>query len=244
MSAFWLKMIAALTMLVDHTGMILFPKTEIFRIIGRLAFPIYAYFIAEGFRYTRDRRRYMLRIFLLGLVCQIVYTFAAMELYINVLLVFSLSLIVMMCAEGVKRAARGEDNFAREMIKRLAKTQADKKSEIIISVATAAAAVLAVAWFCSAVEVDYGFWGVMLPVFAFIFDEKYPRLALFSLGLFILCVHYYSGGLIIQYYSLISIPLLLCYNGSRGKIRMKYFFYVFYPAHLLILYLISMLIQR
>lgn len=244
MSAFWLKMIAALTMLVDHTGMMLFPKIELFRIIGRLAFPIYAYLIAEGFRYTRDRRIYLLRIFLLGLVCQIVYTLATGTLYINVLLVFSLSLIVMLCADGVKRAIRGEENFAREMIKRIAKTQADKKSEIIISIATAAAVVLSVGWFCSAVEVDYGFWGVMLPVLAFIFDEKYPRLALFSLGLFILCVHFSSGGLIIQYYSLISIPLLLCYNGSRGKISMKYFFYIFYPAHLLILYLISTFIQR
>ena len=49
MTSFVLKLIAAITMLIDHTGLILFPNQMIFRIIGRLAFPIYAYCIAEGF---------------------------------------------------------------------------------------------------------------------------------------------------------------------------------------------------
>ena len=58
-----LKLIAAVTMFIDHAGLILFPQYRIFRIIGRLAFPIYAYCIAEGFRYTRNRKKYFLRVF-------------------------------------------------------------------------------------------------------------------------------------------------------------------------------------
>ena len=54
-----LKIIAMICMTVDHVGFILFPKQEIFRIIGRLAFPIFAYMIAEGCRYTRNYGRYL-----------------------------------------------------------------------------------------------------------------------------------------------------------------------------------------
>ena len=53
-----LKIIAAITMFIDHMGLMLFPKTLIFRYIGRLAFPIFAFMIAEGCRYTRNRLRY------------------------------------------------------------------------------------------------------------------------------------------------------------------------------------------
>ena len=45
----------------------------------------------------------------------------------------------------------------------------------------------------------------------------------------------------IQYWSLLAVPLLVLYNGKPGRVRMKYFFYIFYPLHLVILYGISML---
>ena len=51
-----LKLIALVTMTIDHIGMQLFPRVRLLRIIGRLAFPIFAYMIAEGCRYTRNRR--------------------------------------------------------------------------------------------------------------------------------------------------------------------------------------------
>ena len=116
MSAFILKIIAAAAMLADHTGLILFPSNEMLRVIGRLAFPIYAYFIAEGFRYTRNRHMYFLRIFLLGFLCQIVYYIADRSLYLGVLITFSLSIIVMAFVDKLKKAIRGEDNFFRKFL--------------------------------------------------------------------------------------------------------------------------------
>ena len=68
MTSFVIKIIAAMTMFIDHMGLMLFPHMDIFRIIGRLAFPIYAYCIAEGFRYTRNRLKYFLQIFILGVL--------------------------------------------------------------------------------------------------------------------------------------------------------------------------------
>ena len=64
-----LKYIAALTMLIDHAGLLLFPRNILFRIIGRLAFPIFAFMIAEGCRYTRNKLKYFLSVFILGFAC-------------------------------------------------------------------------------------------------------------------------------------------------------------------------------
>ena len=63
-----LKLIALVSMTVDHIGLILFPQYRVLRIIGRIAFPIFAYMIAEGCRYTSNRIRYFLTIFLLTLL--------------------------------------------------------------------------------------------------------------------------------------------------------------------------------
>ena len=66
-----LKILAMIAMTCDHVGLQLFPQWTFLRIIGRLALPIYAYMIAEGCRYTRDRRKYLLRMVSLAALCQI-----------------------------------------------------------------------------------------------------------------------------------------------------------------------------
>ena len=60
-----LKMLALITMTCDHVGLQLFPDILIFRIIGRLAMPIYAFMIAEGCRHTRNRKKYLLLLWFL-----------------------------------------------------------------------------------------------------------------------------------------------------------------------------------
>jgi hypothetical protein len=98
------------------------------------------------------------------------------------------------------------------------------------------------------VTVDYGFWGCTLPVFASLFDfrgidvgDKWR--ALDCLPLRVLCM---GVGLAIlawktsvlmsfTWISLLALPILLLYNGEKGKWNMKYFFYIFYPLHLGIL---------
>ena len=239
MSALILKLIAAASMLADHTGLMLFPDIEMLRIVGRLAFPIYAFFIAEGFRYTRNRHRYFLRIFLLGAACQLVYTIAEKDFYIGVLLTFSLSIIVMAFVDKVKKAIRGEENIFETLLAQVSKNKPPKAFVIMFASAASVFVIALVYMLCKVVEVDYGFWGVMLPVFTSLFGERYQRLASFSLGLILMCI-FISPGFTNQYYSLVTIPLLCAYNGEPGKPRMKYFFYIFYPAHLALIYLISL----
>lgn len=72
MNATTLKIIGMIAMTIDHIGYFLFPQSVGFRVIGRIAYPIFAYMIAEGCRYTRNKARYFLSIFCIGCVCSLV----------------------------------------------------------------------------------------------------------------------------------------------------------------------------
>ena len=102
---------------------------------------------------------------------------------------------------------------------------------------------------------DYGFWGCMLPVFAALCDGKgmvkpngggckhdfYLRYALFFVGLVILCLRI-APILPQAYFSLIALVFLFFYSEKRGKYNLKYVFYIFYPAHMAVLYLLSFIL--
>ena len=78
----------------------------------------------------------------------------------------------------------------------------------------------------------------MVPVFAAAFrDTKYYSrpLSVTMLGIGLIFLALALGG--VQIYALAALPLLYCYSGQRGKRKMKYFFYIFYPAHLALLQL-------
>ena len=217
-----LKLIAAFTMLLDHAGILLFPHVRLFRILGRLAYPIFAYMIAEGCRYTRNKLRYFLLVFGLGAVCQLVYYFFSGDTYLNILLTFSCSILLVYALQAMYQAKTWQ-------------------KEALWSIVFAAG-FLGAYGLTRILSIDYGFWGIMTPVFAsFAFVRKMPRWAsvlLLGAGLVLLAAD--LGGT--QHYGLLALPLLLLYSGERGKYRMKYFFYIFYPAHLVVLQGISMLI--
>lgn len=216
-----LKLIAAAAMVADHVGYLFFSKVAALRIIGRLAFPIFAYMIAEGCAYTRNKLRYFLHVFVLAVICQAVYFVAAGDTHMNILVTFSLSILLIYAMEAVKTA-----------------DPAGKKAGAAVVFAVAVAAVYQITRF---VSVDYGFWGVMTPVLAGVFRGKTEKryISVLMLGAGLLLVAGYLGG--VQIYSLFSLPLLLLYSGKRGKWKMKYFYYIFYPGHLALLYLIDML---
>ena len=217
-----LKIIAAFSMLADHAGFLFFPQTEGLRIVGRLAFPIFAFMIAEGCRYSRNRLRYFLSVFLLGVTCQVVYTIAGSDGRMNVLITFSLS-IALIC---------------------LLQTAKERMSAVWWLLF--AAAVIGFQFLLQYIWVDYGFWGVMTPLFASLFQtrrgfptHKYDRhtVHVVALAMGLAMLAHALGG--IQVYGLLAIPVLLLYSGQRGKWKLKYFFYLFYPLHLAALQILA-----
>ena len=210
-----LKLIAAAAMVADHVGYLFFPTVAALRIIGRLAFPIFAYMVAEGCGYTRNKLKYFLHVFLLAVICQIVYFVAARDTHMNILVTFSLAILLIYAMDAVKSAV--------SLGKRIGWT-------VVFTTGVAAVYLLT-----QYVSVDYGFWGVMTPVLAGAFRGKTDKryISVLMLGAGLLLVSGYLGG--VQIYSLFALPLLLLYSGKRGKWKMKYFFYIFYPLHLALL---------
>lgn len=224
-----LKLIAAAAMVADHVGLMFFPDLTILRIIGRLAFPIFAFMIAEGCRYTRNRLRYFGMVFGLGAICQIVYFVAMRDTYMSVLITFSLSILVIYAWQNVK-------------------AHRDFLSWMVLG-----AALLGVWLLNQYLTIDYGFHGCMTAVNAALcmprrgaapvpgeekFDNRPTHVALMGISLLMLALDF--GGN--QWWALLALPLLLLYSGERGKRQMKYFFYIFYPAHLVLLEAIAMLV--
>jgi hypothetical protein len=192
----------------------------IFRIIGRLALPIFAYMIAQGCHYTRNKARYLATIAAVALVCQLVYFFAMASLYQCILVTFSLSIALIFSLEAAIQ----------------------KPS---VKSTTVAALVLVSVWFVSDMlprllpgfYVDYGFFGILLPVLIWLGKDKRQCIALSGIGLVLLSI-----GNPLLWFSLLALPLLALYNGTRGKMKLKYLFYIYYPAHLALIYLISLVI--
>ena len=218
-----LKLLAMLTMTVDHIGFILLPQYEILRIIGRLSMPIYAFLIAEGCRYTRNRVKYLLTILAVAVLCQVVAYITTGTLYLCILVTFSLSICLIYLV----------DNFLRK--------------PTVWSVLAGLAGFFAARFICQTLPdllpgtdfaIDYGYVGVLLPVCAYLGKTIWQKLGWTALWLVCLCATY--GG--IQWYAMLSLPLLAMYNEKRGKYAMKYLFYAYYPAHTAILYLIAMVI--
>lgn len=215
-----LKILAMISMTLDHIGLLLLPRWILLRVLGRLAMPIYAYMIAEGCRHTRDRKRYFLRIAGMAALCQAVYFFAMGSVYMCILVTFSLSILLIGAIENYQK-------------------KRDRASQIL-----AFASLLLVFFLCVALPellpgtdfgVDYGIAGVLLPVLVYFGSEKTKYL---TAGLFLLGFGYGS----VQWFALAAVPLLGMYNGQKGDRNLGKWFYLYYPLHLVVLHGISLIV--
>ena len=77
-------------MVIDHLGYMYYPSAIWMRIVGRISLPIFAFFIAEGCFYTKNRLKYFSLTFGLGVICQIVYFIAMESTYMSILITFLL----------------------------------------------------------------------------------------------------------------------------------------------------------
>ena len=217
-----LKLIALVAMTLDHIGKELLPQVMILQIIGRLSFPVYAYMIAEGCFYTKNRRRYAVTMAGFALLCQAVYTTATGSWYMCVLVTFALSIgIICLFDMAMKRRD-------------------------VIGWAIFAAAVGTVYFVCRRLgaflpwrgfAIDYDFYGVMTPLLVYMARGKAGKLFMAAAAMILICLQY--GG--IQWWSLVGVALLALYSGKRGDKPMKWLFYVYYPLHLVAVYALSVI---
>ena len=218
-----LKIIAVISMLIDHIGLLFFDNLIWLRLVGRIAFPLFSFFIAEGMRYTKSRKRYALTLLLFAVISQIPYMFIFGFLKLNILFTF---LIAILAIEVVE--------WKNVLVGKVEKIFILLVMGIIVSVL----GYLGI--------IDYGILGVgLVLVFYFIRKPMFRYLA----GALVLALMVVEGLLygisalsLVQIASLLAIVLLFFYNGEKGRVNLKYFFYVFYPTHLYIIWMILIIV--
>lgn len=221
MSNFVLKIIAMFTMFLDHLGYALYGHFSNFNYIGRVAFPLFAFGISEGYAHTKNKWNYCLRLLMFGLISQVPFMWFCSifqtDARLNIFFTLLLGLIAIIGYEQCK-----------------------SKSVGLLLVACLA---------CTAdfFKTDYGYWGVLVIFIFHIFKEKKW---LMYLSYIALCLVRFlplalMTGFFIEYGLLFLgtvLPLILIhfYNGKKGP-NTKYFLYIFYPIHLILLYVFHML---
>lgn len=225
LDAFTLKIIAIIGMTMDHTGLVfrdflpLWAKCILIA-FGGLTFPIMAYLIGEGYRHTKNIKKYMLRLLIFALIAQVPYYMFLMK-QLNILFTLLLGLLAIYIIERSKSRA--------------------------ISV------LVVIGFIIVSVSCDWGLMGVPMIL---IYYYKKNRLARVTLPL-ILPFAFFALNIVMQFAQgwpfleilpdllfivvgcSLTIPLLISYNGQRGK-PMRYFFYIYYPLHIIVLGLIRL----
>ena len=244
MSTFVLKIIASMAMLADHIGYFSNYGFEtaggIMRAVGRIAFPIYCYLIAFGFRKTHNKYAYLLRLAVFALISEVPFNYcfygrAEFALH-NVYYTLALGLIGLIIYDKMSGSRHAAVRF--------------------LSILPVALCVTAAEW----LECDYSGYGVAL-IFLFYLAGNSRLFAGFACILFAFrkvveaIIAAMLGGFVMPVISqwdwvsvfaaAAAIPIIFC-NGSRapypkskvGRIVQKYAFYAFYPLHILIIGLI------
>ena len=217
-----LKIIAVVSMVIDHCAYYLMDGNtmayEVMRCFGRIAFPVFAFLVAEGFAHTRNRMRYFLSLLLFAAVSEVPwYLLNGADGTHNVM--FTLAL-------GVSALA---------VFERL------REHRILCCLS-----ILLTAWLAAWLETDYEWRGVLLIVVFYLLGfgkGKFVTLhRMMQLPFaFPLMMRYGITG------ALLACAVIFLYDGTRGFIHgnvAKYGFYVFYPAHLLLFFCLSVNVLR
>ena len=210
-----LKLIAMVSMVFDHVGDMFFPGVMWPRMIGRLAMPIFSFFIAEGFAHTRDKKKYLGRLGLFALISEIPFDLAfdgRLGLgHQNIMLTFFLAAAALMLFDRI-RGGNGPEGERIPVVK------------TVLGV-LAAAGIAALALLLRA---DYTVFAVVAVFLFYVLRQKHPLLRS-GVGVAFLALTRTMGYYVATGFSFIPLAL---YNGKKGK-GLKWLFYAFYPGHLL-----------
>lgn len=214
MNVLFLKIIALATMIIDHYGAIFQSGENIYRIIGRIAFPVYCFLLVEGYFHTGDVKKYGKRLLLFAVVSEIPFDLAFYGkigfAHQNIFFTLFIGLAAVYFIDN-----EGKFNFNKSLV-------------------IAAAGILAMV-----LSVDYSIMGVIY-ILSFYYTRNFPRKKqiLYMAGI-MLFTNLMSSPL--QQFSLLALPLIYFYNGEPGLKNkfLQIMFYAAYPLHLMLFYFLK-----
>lgn len=250
MSTFTLKVVAIVTMLIDHLTIVISPSNDWVylagRLIGRMAFPIFVFLLVEGFYNTSNVKKYLTRLGIFALISEIPFDLAFYNAKYSEAGEVGGSIkadLSNMFSDGqvfdlvIRRFISYQNVFFTLFLGLLAiwlMSMIEKKYHknmlyvnILNAVVTLGFSILA-----AILQTDYGYKGILLIVAFYLFRGS---------KLLLLISTFILSGNVVQAFSALAIIPIAFYNGKKGK-SIKYFFYVFYPAHIFILFLLQLII--
>lgn len=218
-----LKYIAFLSMLIDHTNKaLIYPIlnegilqhiSNLFDIIGRIAFPLFAFFVVEGFFKTKNRKKYLTNLFVFAVISEVPFDMFLTSTFFNtrannVLFTLALSLITIWIIDILKNKLENKPPTLWYLV-----------SVVVIIISC---------FISMQFGLDYEHHSIIIVYLFYIFYNK-PVVG---------CALAYLS-IIAEVWSILGFGLVLTYNGERGK-QNKIINYWFYPVHLLILGILRM----
>lgn len=216
MNVLILKIIALTSMIIDHYGAIFQSGVDIYRIIGRLAFPIYAFLLVEGYTHTRNVKKYATRLLLFAIVSEFPFDLAFYGslgfTHQNIFFTLFIGLVLMYLLDNKE----GKYNINNNVL------------------------IFGAFFIAMLTSVDYNFVGIIY-ILTFYYTRdflhpkkiKYQTLSLFLTNLFTLGFR--------QQFALLAMLLIYFYNGKLGPNNkfLQLLFYAAYPLHLIIFYIMK-----
>lgn len=229
-----LRATAVILMLCDHMWATVIPGNNWLTNIGRLAFPIFAFLISEGFVHTSNLKKYILRLLVFALVSEIPFNYFYggnwfYPYHQNVMFTLLLGLLAISLIDKLKK-----DHSAKQIVKTVALL-------LLLSLLSAIG------------FVDYGFTGFLTVVMFYIFRD-FPFAWLLQLAAMVLMnIVFFRGEMALvevfgktyeiatQGFAVLALIPIWLYGGRKGYSNkiIQYGFYAFYPVHMLVLYLIT-----
>ncbi|MBR4461378.1 MAG: hypothetical protein IKS51_02205 [Erysipelotrichaceae bacterium] len=207
-----LKLLAMVSMVFDHVGDNFIPDQEWMRIIGRIAMPLFAFAVAEGYIHTHDRKKYLLRMLLMGMISEIPFDLVLFGkplefTHQNIMLTFTYAILGLMCYDRISR----DRDFSIPGI-------------LVLLLFVISSLLLCL---------DYNMVALAV-IFTFYLLRKKP---LWFRTIAAMLVYYVFRNVGVYRFGLLGFLPVFLYNGQRGK-GFKWLFYLFYPGHLLLIYLL------
>lgn len=221
MSLFVLKIIGLITMFLDHYQFMI-GGSEVLRIIGRVAFPIFAFTLSEGYVHTRNLKKYLLRIFCFAVGIQILFILFEYGGIVNIFFTLFFGLVAI---------------YILNLKKDLVKEPFMKVIKVIL--------IAGILYLAQVLQLDYGAYGILLIMIfnAFRNDKLKILMSFLALNMFNIIFPNVFQIIDTQIFSLISLIFIFMYNGEKGR-SIRYFFYLFYPVHFFILGVIKFFLEK
>ena len=237
MTAFILKLIAIITMLFDHTSFLIYNGASFswMRCVGRIAFPIFAFQISEGYVHTKNIKKYYIRLFIFALLSEIpfawFYYIYIGDFSVDVIFTLLFGLLSINLYDMFTNYSKNNAKSIQILYKFVSFT--------FIGI---------IAFLAEKLSFDYGYYGVLLILLFYIFRDKKILMNIFAIILtFIYYMprfikyNFHKYYIILFFCTLIPLIFINLYNNKQGK-KIKWLFYVFYPLHLLIICIIQQFI--